>query len=61
MDALREGPDVQHRVGLVEGAELADDPAARTDIPAWCGMKSQQFVAEVSLDRGWSFLIRRAY
>lgn len=42
-------------------AVLADDPAAHTDIPAWCGMKSQQFVTEVTLDRGWSFLIRRAY
>lgn len=42
-------------------AVLADDPAAQTDIPAWCGMKSQQFVAEVALDRGWSFLVRRAY
>ena len=42
-------------------AVLADDPAAHTDIPAWCGMKSQHFVVEVPLDRGWSFLIRRAY
>ena len=42
-------------------AVLADDPAAQTDIPAWCGMKSQQFVAEVPLERGWSFLVRRAY
>ena len=42
-------------------AVLADDPAAQTDIPAWCGMKSQQFVVEQPLDRGWSFLIRRAY
>jgi tRNA 2-thiouridine synthesizing protein A len=42
-------------------AVLADDPAAQTDIPAWCGMKSQQFVAEVPLDHGWSFLIRRTY
>ena len=24
----------------------ADDPAARTDVPAWCGMKSQEFVVE---------------
>jgi tRNA 2-thiouridine synthesizing protein A len=42
-------------------AVLADDPAAVTDIPAWCGMKSQQFVVEVPLERGWSFLVRRAY
>jgi tRNA 2-thiouridine synthesizing protein A len=42
-------------------AVLADDAAARTDIPAWCGMKSQHFVTEVALERGWSFLVRREY
>jgi tRNA 2-thiouridine synthesizing protein A len=42
-------------------AVLADDPAAQTDIPAWCRMKSQQFVTEVPLERGWSLLVRRAY
>jgi tRNA 2-thiouridine synthesizing protein A len=25
---------------------LADDPAAAVDIPAWCRMKSQDFVGE---------------
>ncbi len=40
---------------------LADDPAARTDVPAWCGMKSQEFVVETALPRGWSFLVRRCY
>jgi tRNA 2-thiouridine synthesizing protein A len=42
-------------------AVLADDPAARTDLPAWCMMKSQEFVRETELPRGWSFQIRRAY
>jgi tRNA 2-thiouridine synthesizing protein A len=42
-------------------AVLADDPAARPDIPAWCMMKSQEFVAETELPRGWAFLIRRTY
>lgn len=42
-------------------AVLADDPAARTDLPAWCGMKSQQFLAERALPRGWAFLVRRCY
>jgi len=42
-------------------AVLADDPAARTDIPAWCGMKSHEFVAATDLPRGWALLIRRAY
>jgi tRNA 2-thiouridine synthesizing protein A len=40
---------------------LADDPAARTDLPAWCGMKSHEFVLETALPRGWSFLVRRCY
>jgi tRNA 2-thiouridine synthesizing protein A len=42
-------------------AVLADDPAARTDVPAWCGMKSQEFVVEQPLQRGWAFLVRRCY
>jgi tRNA 2-thiouridine synthesizing protein A len=40
---------------------LADDPAARTDVPAWCGLKSQEFVVEQALPRGWAFVIRRSY
>ena len=43
-------------------AVLADDPAARTDIPAWCRMKSQEFVREETLQQGgWGFHIRRMY
>ena len=42
-------------------AVLADDPAAKTDVPAWCTMKSQEFVAITELPSGWSFLIRRSY
>ena len=30
-------------------AVLADDPAAYTDVPAWCGMKSHEFVFRASL------------
>ena len=40
-------------------AVLADDPAARTDVPAWCGMKSQEFVYAQDLPRGWALFIRR--
>ena len=40
---------------------LADDPAARTDLPAWCALKSQEFVGASDLAVGWSFLIRRSY
>ena len=42
-------------------AVLADDPAAKTDVPAWCMMKSHEFVAITDLPQGWSFLIRRSY
>ena len=42
-------------------AVLADDAAARTDVPAWCRMKSQTFVVEEPLQKGWAFHIRRAY
>jgi len=40
---------------------LADDPAAKTDLPAWCALKSQEFVAAADLTVGWSFLVRRCY
>jgi tRNA 2-thiouridine synthesizing protein A len=40
---------------------LADDPAAKTDVPAWCMLKSHEFVRAVDLPAGWSFLVRRSY
>jgi tRNA 2-thiouridine synthesizing protein A len=42
-------------------AVLADDPAAKTDLPAWCALKSHEFVATVDLPEGWRFLVRRSY
>jgi len=39
---------------------LADDPAAYTDVPSWCAMKSQEFVYAQELPRGWALFIRRA-
>ncbi len=42
-------------------AVLADDPAAKTDVPAWCAMKAQEFVALAGLPHGWAFHIRRSY
>lgn len=42
-------------------AVWADDVAARTDVPAWCRMKSQTFVREDTLPQGWAFHIRRNY
>jgi tRNA 2-thiouridine synthesizing protein A len=40
---------------------LADDPAAKTDLPAWCALKSQEFVRVSELPEGWSFIVRRTY
>jgi len=40
---------------------LADDPAAKTDLPAWCALKSQDFVSAADLPVGWSFVVRRTY
>jgi tRNA 2-thiouridine synthesizing protein A len=41
---------------------LADDPAAKTDIPAWCSLKSHDFVASADLPGGgWSLQVRRSY
>jgi tRNA 2-thiouridine synthesizing protein A len=42
-------------------AVLADDPAARSDVPSWCAMKSHEFVAATDLPAGWALLIRRRY
>ncbi len=40
---------------------LADDPAAKSDLPAWCSLKSQEFLGIHDLPSGWSFLVRRSY
>ena len=42
-------------------AVLADDPAAETDVPAWCTMKSHDHVLTQPRERGWAILIRRGY
>ena len=42
-------------------AVLADDPAAYTDIPAWCGLKLHDCVFRAEYETGWSFGIRRRY
>jgi tRNA 2-thiouridine synthesizing protein A len=55
-ERIREVP-VGHVVAV-----LADDPAAQTDVPAWCMLKSQEFVTASDLPgSGWSFLVRRSY
>jgi tRNA 2-thiouridine synthesizing protein A len=42
-------------------AVLADDPAAYTDIPAWCALKSHECVFRADLPSGWALGIRRGY
>ncbi|MEU1026061.1 aminotransferase class V-fold PLP-dependent enzyme, partial [Streptomyces sp. NPDC005904] len=38
---------------------LADDEAARLDIPAWCEMREQEYVGERPADRGSAYVVRR--
>ncbi|MFJ2391369.1 MULTISPECIES: cysteine desulfurase/sulfurtransferase TusA family protein [unclassified Streptomyces] len=38
---------------------LADDEAARLDIPAWCEMRGQEYVGEEPADRGSVYVVRR--
>lgn len=38
---------------------LADDEAARLDIPAWCEMREQEYVGEEPAERGSAFVVRR--
>jgi TusA-related sulfurtransferase len=40
-------------------AVLADDVAARLDIPAWCEMRAQSYLGEAPADRGVAYLVRR--
>jgi tRNA 2-thiouridine synthesizing protein A len=42
-------------------AVLADDPAAYSDVPAWCALKSHECVFRADLPSGWAFGIRRGY
>ena len=39
---------------------LADDPAARLDIPAWCRMRGQEYVGEAAVDGVPGYTVRRA-
>ncbi|MBV2353595.1 aminotransferase class V-fold PLP-dependent enzyme [Streptomyces sp. J2-1] len=38
---------------------LADDEAARLDIPAWCAMRGQEYVGEEAAERGAVYVVRR--
>lgn len=37
---------------------LADDPVARTDVPAWCRMRGADLLEEIARDGFWEFVIR---
>ena len=42
-------------------AVVADDPAARPDVPAWCRMRGQEYLGEeVSADGLPVYLVRRS-
>lgn len=46
-------------LGSVLGV-LADDPAARTDFPAWCRLRGQEYLGEGADEAGHpSYLLRR--
>lgn len=46
--------------GLV--AVVADDVAARTDVPAWCRMRAQEYVGEdVAADGTARYVVRRLH
>jgi cysteine desulfurase len=38
---------------------LADDEAARLDIPAWCAMRDHEYLGERAAERGVAYLVRR--
>lgn len=38
---------------------LADDPAAASDIPAWCRMRAQEFLGAATTDGTPAFDVRR--
>ncbi|MDP9417048.1 MAG: sulfurtransferase TusA family protein [Actinomycetota bacterium] len=40
-------------------AVLADDPAARLDIPAWCAMRGQEYGGEQPAEGGTAYVVRR--
>ncbi len=41
-------------------AVVADDPAARPDVPAWCRMRTQEYVGEDTAPDGISrYVVRR--
>jgi len=56
--------ELGRRIGEVEVggvvAMVSDDVAARTDVPAWCRMRGQEYVGEETADDGTPvYVVRR--
>ena len=55
--------ELARRIGDVpvggELAVLADDVAARLDVPAWCALRGQEYVGEEPVERGVAYVVRR--
>ena len=56
--------ELARRIGEVEVGQVvavvADDAAARVDVPAWCRMRGQEYVGEQAADDGTpAYLVRR--
>jgi TusA-related sulfurtransferase len=56
--------ELARRIGEVEigqvVAVVADDSAARVDVPAWCRMRGQEYVGEQAAGDGTpAYLVRR--
>ena len=56
--------ELARRIGEVEVGQVvavvADDASARVDVPAWCRMRSQEYVGEQATDDGTpAYLVRR--
>jgi cysteine desulfurase len=42
-------------------AVVSDDPAARSDVPAWCRMRQHDYVGERPAPIGTAYLVRRTH
>ena len=56
--------ELARRIGEVEVGQVvavvANDGAARVDVPAWCRMRGQEYVGEQETDDGTpAYLVRR--
>jgi TusA-related sulfurtransferase len=57
--------ELARHIGDVEVGEtltvLADDPAAASDIPAWCRMRGHELVTASEGPEGTSYVVRRSH